>query len=625
MSTSADDTRLHAPYWRIEGAAPGSRHGATATLQRLSMAVRPVLAILRKAAPWTAAVVLASQLGSGIATAGSLVMAADVLRKLIEGQFALDRMEALLPAIVLLAAVQALRVGLDAVTARARARLSPRVHRLAEEQLLAAGLDVQLAAFDDPDFYDQLHRAKERGILHLETATASVVDLLSSLVTVGGATVALAVLHPVLPFLMLLALWPEAWATLRAASLQYAAMATTISLTRQARLIGDLAMERDAAAELRVTQARDHVVHEFAQATTALEDHLVRQGLAEARAATWGHIFSGLGQWTAYIALAAMLHLGWIGIAVAGTAVMAMRGAAMSVQRLVVVARELFEKGLYISDYQTFLDTAARRRNRSAQAQGEAPATPGDIVVEQVSFRYAGASSDALSNIDLHISRGQSIALVGENGSGKTTLAKLIAGLYEPDTGCVRWDGLDLRGLSETSIADRVAMVLQDPLRWPRSARENVRLGRHTREDTHDEGLLAAAREAGADDVVARLEKGWDTLLSRQFHGGQELSGGQWQRMAIARGLYRDARLVIWDEPTSSLDAKAEFAVYESLRRMARDRTVVLITHRLASIRHADRICFLERGRIVEEGTHDALMALGGRYAGMYTLQASLL
>ncbi|KAF1003473.1 MAG: putative multidrug export ATP-binding/permease protein [Luteibacter sp.] len=624
MSASADDARLHTPHWRIED-TPADTGGAMATLRRLSMSVRPVLSILRRAAPWSAATVLVSQLGSGIATAGSLVLAADILRRLIEGRFTLDVIVALAPPLLVLAVVQAVRVALDAVTARARARLSPKVHRLAEEQLLAAGLDVQLSAFDDPDFYDQLHRAKERGILHLETATASVVDLLSSLVSVGGATLALAVLHPFLPVLMLLALWPEAWATLRAASLQYAAMATTITLTRQARLIGDLAMERDAAAELRVTQARDHVTKEFGQATAALEAHLVQQGLAEARAATWGHVFAGLGQWASYIALAAMLHAGWIGLAVAGTAIMAMRSAAMSVQRLVVVARELFEKGLYISDYRGFLDTAGRRRNRSASASGEAPASPGDIAVERVTFRYAGAPSNALDDVSLRIARGESIALVGENGSGKTTLAKLIAGLYEPERGCVRWDGLNLRELSAASIADRVAMVLQEPLRWPRSARENVRLGRHTRVDDHDEALLAAAREAGADEVVARLERGWETLLSRQFHGGQELSGGQWQRMAIARGLYRDARLVIWDEPTSSLDAKAEFAVYESLRRMARDRTVVLITHRLASIRHADRICFMERGRIVEKGTHDQLLALGGRYAEMFTLQARLM
>ena len=622
MSASTDDARLHTPHWRIEDTRTG---GAMATLRRLSMAVHPVLSILRRAAPWSAATVLASQIGSGIATAASLILAADVLRRLIAGGFGVDAMLALAPAILGLGLVQALRVALDAVTARARARLSPKVHRLAEEQLLAAGLDVQLSAFDDPDFYDQLHRAKDRGILHLETATASVVDLLSSLVAVGGATIALAVLHPVLPLLMLLTLWPEAWATLRAASLQYAAMATTITLTRQAHLIGDLATDRDAAAELRVTQARDHVADEFGHATATLEAHLVRQGLAEARAATTGHVLAGLGQWTSYIALAAMLHQGWIGIAVAGTAIMAMRSAAMSVQRLVVVARELFEKGLYISDYRGFLDTAARRRNRSADAIGEAPASPGEIAIERVTFRYAGAPTDALDDVSLRIARGQSIALVGENGSGKTTLAKLIAGLYEPERGCVRWDGLDLRDLSAASIADRVAMVLQDPLRWPRSARENVRLGRHDRIDADDEALNAAAHEAGADEVVERLERGWDTLLSRQFHGGQELSGGQWQRMAIARGLYRDARLVIWDEPTSSLDAKAEFAVYESLRRMAKDRTVVLITHRLASIRHADRICFMERGRIVEEGTHDALLALGGRYAEMFSLQAKLM
>ena len=216
------------------------------------------------------------------------------------------------------------------------------------------------------------------------------------------------------------------------------------------------------------------------------------------------------------------------------------------------------------------------------------------------------------------------VALVGENGSGKTTLAKLITGLYRPSEGRITWDGLDLAGFDPRSVADRAGMVQQSPLRWPHDARTNVRLGRHDRTDPDDAALRAAAAWSGADEIVDGLPAGWQSLLSKYFRGGTELSGGQWQRFAVARGLFRDAPLLVLDEPTAPLDAKAEYAVYESLRRLALGRTVVLITHRLGSVRNADRIYLLHQGRIAEEGDHASLLALGGRYAEMYRLQADM-
>jgi ABC-type multidrug transport system fused ATPase/permease subunit len=229
-----------------------------------------------------------------------------------------------------------------------------------------------------------------------------------------------------------------------------------------------------------------------------------------------------------------------------------------------------------------------------------------------------------VDGVSLTVRRGEVLALVGENGSGKTTLAKLMAGLYTPQRGRIRWDGVDLAGIDQDSLCDRVAVVLQDPARWPLTARHNVTIGRPERADADDGVLLdAVAAAASADAVVAGLPYGWDTLLSKKFAHGQDLSVGQWQRIGVARALYRDAPLLICDEPTAALDARAEAAVYESLRRLAAGRTVVLITHRLASVRHADQIAVLHRGRLVELGDHDALMAAGGRYAELYTLQAA--
>ncbi|WP_318836426.1 ABC transporter ATP-binding protein [Actinomadura rudentiformis] len=217
------------------------------------------------------------------------------------------------------------------------------------------------------------------------------------------------------------------------------------------------------------------------------------------------------------------------------------------------------------------------------------------------------------------VGRGEVVALVGENGSGKTTLAKLLAGLYHPDSGTIRWDGTDLTAIHGDALRRRISVIAQDHTRWPLTVRENIVMGR----PLDEERLAHAAAAAGADRVIGELDQGYDALLDRRFRGGHDLSGGQWQRIAAARGFYRDATLVIFDEPTSALDARAEHALFERIRRHADGRTVILITHRLASVRFADRIYVLDHGRVAEHGTHAELLRNGGLYADLYELQAS--
>ena len=566
--------------------------------------------------------VVVAQLVAGATTTVSLLLTAKVLERLFSGVADADQLRATIPLLLLLCGMHLLHILMDTATSIARARLAPRVHRVAEEQLFEVSLQVPLQNFDDPDFYDRLHRARDRGVMHMESATACLVEVLSAMFAVAGASFALLLLHPLLLPILLLALLPEGWAALRAASVQYAAMPTTIALTRQTQMMAELATQREAAPEIRANQAQQYVLSEYRRCASDLEQHLVRQGISEARSIMVGRLLSGLGLVGTFVALGAMFYAHWLDLAAAGTAVIAIRSASAALAKLMLVSRELFEKGLYISDYREFVEQL--QSHAAAVPNVGAPQTPGRIELHDVSFRYSGAPQAALQNISLSIQPGETIALVGENGSGKTTLAKLIAGLYQPSAGRITWADINLCDMAPDSLADRVAMVLQEPIRWPRSARDNIRLGRHDCVDPHDERLLRAARDAGAIDVVERLPLGWQTLLSRQFHGGQDLSGGQWQRLAVARGLYRDAPLVIWDEPTASLDAKAEQAVYESLRTLARDRTVILITHRLASIRNAHRIFFLERGVLIEQGSHDELLQVNGSYAELYRVQTKL-
>jgi ATP-binding cassette subfamily B protein len=334
-------------------------------------------------------------------------------------------------------------------------------------------------------------------------------------------------------------------------------------------------------------------------------------------AAAW----TGLATAATYATLGGLLLGGAMALSVAGTAVIAIRTGSQSLESLVVEVNALHEEALFVGDLERLHVEAAER---TIPVGGAAlPAEPREIRFENVTFRYPGDTArPALDDVSLSLPLGRIIALVGENGSGKTTLVKLLSGLYTPDRGRILWDGVDAATADRRQLADRIAMVAQDFKRWPFTARVNVAVGRSAA-PLDDERVAAAVAEAGAGEVVADLPRGLDTLLARHFTGGHELSGGQWQRLGIARAAYRRGRILVVDEPTAALDARAELAVFEKIRALAGSgQTVVLITHRLASVRHADLVHVLDQGRLVESGTPDELLATGGVYAELYALQA---
>ncbi len=609
---------LNTPHWQIDEQA--GKDAPRRVIRSLPAATWPVLRMIWDAAPRSATAVAIMQVASGLASAFGLFATAGVLTELFAAGPTADRVIAALPSLLLVGTAYALRGAMDIGVAIAHARITPAVRRLAEERLYKASLSVELAAFDDARFYDRMHRARDRGLFYLERSTDNMVELIGSVLGIIAAASSLGVLHPLLLPVLLLAVVPDGWAVQRSALLAYASMARAVTLDRRVQMVAELATERAPAAEIRACQAEPFVLQEYQVVADPLRDEDIRRGVAQARVRGIGRTLAGVGLATTYVVLGLLVHAEWVPLAVAGTAVIVIRAATSALNRLVLAANQLVEQGMYVTDYLVFLAAAHQTTPQTVKPAID----PGRIQLETVSFAYPESSKRALRDVTLTIERGQTIALVGENGSGKTTLAKLIAGLYAPTNGRVCWDGRDIHDTDRASVADRVMMVLQDPIRWPHTARANVRVGRHDRVDPGESALTGAAIQAGADEVVDRLPAEWNTLLSKQFRGGQELSGGQWQRLAVARGLFRDAPLLIWDEPTAPLDAKAEFAVYESLRALAEDRTVVLITHRLASVRHADRIYLLHEGELAEQGTHAELMDLGGRYAELHDLQARL-
>src|SRR6266550_320044 len=281
----------------------------------------------------------------------------------------------------------------------------------------------------------------------------------------------------------------------------------------------------------------------------------------------------------------------------------------------------MYEHNLYLSNLFELMETTSAL---PAPAKPVAVPEPvrGEITFDHVSFAYPGAAENALTDLSFTVSAGETIAIVGRNGAGKTTLFKLICRLYDPTDGRILIDGIDIRDVDPADLRAPIGGMFQDYVTYQATAAENIGLG-NLGAIADREAILKASRQAGSDGLIAGLPQGYETALGKWFDAGVNLSGGEWQKVALARAFMRDARILLLDEPTSALDAQAEYELFERIHSLTRGRTAVYISHRFSTVRRADRILFLEHGRLVEQGTHEQLMRLNGRYARLFRLQAS--
>jgi ATP-binding cassette subfamily B protein len=591
------------------------------TLRAIPAGIRTVVGLALRASARLTVLTAVLAIVAGCVTAFGLLATADVLNTLLANGPTPERVVASLPAVGLVVVAFSARALLESASGAAQAVLTPRVQQAAQEQVHAAVADVELIAFEDSDYADLLRQCLIHGVRSIEASVTAIANLMGSLINLGAAVVTAGILHPLLAPVVLLAVVPNVWASARSAKLAYRSFLRMVSRSRRLGIASELLTERHTAAEMRASTAGPALFAEYQRISEALTQETRRVELAKTRVRLVGRGIAGVGTGVSFGVLGLLLHSGALALAMAGAAVVAMRLATSALANTMYGINTLYENTLYLELYTTLLaQTKARTRPASNLT---APVDPQRISLDGVSFTYPGQDQPAVRAVSLTIRKGQTVALVGENGSGKSTLAKLITGLYLPTSGHVRWDAADLAEVDEQSIYDQVAMVMQDPARWPMTARDNIRMGRITEDD--DARIAAAAKESGADAVLAELPNGELTVLSRQFRSGQDLSGGQWQRISVARGLYRDAPVLVADEPTAAMDARAEHAVFQSLRNLgdSAGRTMILITHRLANIQHADQIIVLDAGQVVEHGTHSELMAQGGGYAEMFTLQAS--
>ncbi|MFJ4856751.1 ABC transporter ATP-binding protein [Streptomyces sp. NPDC088730] len=601
----------------------GSREAAGRSIRmrdmarRLPQLVRRSLALAHRVDRRATIGLLLCQTAAGVMQALGLIAISGTLTALLTSGDVYHRLLQAWPSVALLATASGVRALLGITVSWLSSRLSPLMSREAEQMLLNGCATVELSAYDDPDF-NRDREAADRGAQVTGDLINEGQDLIASTASfLAGAAVLAGVNWTLLPLLVAASL-PQALAQVSAARVRYLANLRSNGDNRMLSVLRWHIFTREAADQIRAGTMAAFLSGRYRQTVARINREDRTAADKGARMSLLGALCGGLGSAVVWAAVVWLLATGRISVGHAGTAVFALQTVGQSVRGLVAVGARAVRTGLYMDDWSRFLDLAGGYAMRRGEHR---PEPPDEIEIRSVSHRYAGKDQDALSDVSLTLRRGEVTALVGFNGSGKSTLSKLVSGLYLPTGGQVLWDGVPTGDADPQALWQQVALVPQDYAHWPLTVRENVTQGQPTARG--DAAVREACDAADADEVIDKLGAGLDTLLAREWLNGEELSGGQWQRIALARAFFREAGLLVLDEPTANLDPRAEYRIFQRLRDLARDRVVLLVTHRITNVAVADRIVVLDGGRVVQEGTYKALAEQDGLFKQLLSYQVT--
>ena len=496
-----------------------------------------------------------------------------------------------------------------------------RVQLEAERRLLEQASKVDLGHFDNSDWHDRLARAKRDVSWRPGDLTWSVLGLSGNIVTIVLMAGLLASLHWVLVVLALAAALLSLALERRVTAKLYEFFYKETPEEREREYLGDLLVQPRTTKEIRAYVLADYLLgrhRERSEELFRLREQMYRSG-------TRVSMLTGFVTGTALALAYLFVAMEGISGSISPGGVVLVIGAFTSVSSTLGNISSTFvavdQHTTFLEDYFSFL--SIDRLVPVPQPAREVPRTlEAGIEFDNVTFTYPGGTEPAVKDLNLHIRGGELIALVGENGAGKSTLVKLLLRFYDPTNGAVRIGGADLRELDPEELRSRIGVLFQDYASYELSVRENVRMGRPGRIDD-DTRVLAALEDARSDWLLRKMPKGLDAKVGRLFEGGHDLSGGEWQRLALARIMYRDADVWILDEPTSSLDPEAEAAIFAELKEILKGRIGIVISHRFSTVRIADRIAVIVDGKVAELGSHEELLRANGRYAQLFELQAA--
>ncbi len=487
-------------------------------------------------------------------------------------------------------------------------------------ELMRHAATLDLAHFQEPDFYDKLERARRQTVGRL-ALMSQVLGSAQDLLTLATLTASLAVYSPWLLALLVAAVIPAFLGETHFASLSYSLLYRWTPQRRQLDYLRWLGATQESAKEVKIFGLGPYLAERY----RAVADLFYQENrLLALRRTAVGSVLGLLGTGGYYGAYAVILYRTLHGALSLGD--LTFLAAAFGRSRGLIESifgnfATVTEQALYLEDLFAFFRMEPQVRSKPGALAAPRPIRRG-IEFRQVSFRYPDADHDVLQGVSFTIRPDERIALIGENGAGKTTVVKLLARLYDPTAGQILLDGVDLREYDLADLRREIGVIFQDYMRYQMLLSENIGLGRVEALDDRPR-IEHAARLSMASEVAARLEKGLDQMVGRRFEGGVDLSGGEWQKVALGRAYMRDAQILILDEPTATFDARAEHRVFQRFADLTRGKMAVLISHRFSTVRMADRILVLQAGEIREQGTHEELVRQGGQYAELFELQAA--